>query len=294
MSLSVEVVAVFGPTGAGKTAVAEALADALGTEIVSADAMQAYRGLPILTNQPERPTRLVGVWPPDHEGSVGEYTALAHAAVDELVEARGTAIVVGGTGLYLRAALADIGLPPRPDPGARERWEARYDHDPDAAYADLAHADPAAVAVVHRNDRRRVVRALELAESGRSLAPQQDQLWAEETRRPTLVAGLDLPRDVLRRRIEARTAAMFERGVVDEVRSALEGVISRTAEKALGLRELAELSADDAYAAIVARTVRYAGYQLKWMRRIAGIVIIEADRQFEEVAGEILEVARAR
>jgi tRNA dimethylallyltransferase len=294
VALAVEVVAVFGPTGVGKSAVADALADRLQTEVVSADAMQAYRGLPVLTNQPERPTRLVGIWPLDHEGSVGEYEGLAHAAIDELVGASGAAVVAGGTGLYLRAALVELDLPPRPAAHARERWEERYDRDPDEAYATLARSDGAAAAVVHRNDRRRVIRALELAESGRSLVPEHARLWAGQPRRPTLVVGLDVAPDVLRERIEERTARMFERGVADEVRRALAGAISKTAEKALGLRELAELDEDQAHAAIVARTVQYAVYQRKWMRRIPDVVMIDADRPLEEMAGEIRDLARAR
>jgi len=292
--LTVEALAVFGPTGTGKSAVAEALADELGTEVVSADAMQAYRGLPILTNQPERPTRLVGVWPLSHEGSVGEYEGLAHAAVDELVESRGAAVVAGGTGLYLRAGLAELELPPRPRRGARERWERTYDRDPAAAFAELAKADPAVATLVHPNDRRRVVRGLELAEAGASLAPEQDRLWATAMRRPTLVVGLDLASDTLRWRIEGRTAAMFERGVVAEVERALAEPISRTAEKALGLRELAELGPEEAYEAIVRRTLRYAAYQRKWMRRIPDIVVVDADRSPEEIAGGVLDLARAR
>lgn len=294
MNRSVDVLAVFGPTGSGKSAVAETLADALGTEVVSADAMQAYRGLPILTNQSERPTRLVGIWPLSHEGSVGEYETLAHAAIDELVETCGSAVLAGGTGLYLRAALADLELPPAPAPGVRERWEAAYDRDAAGAYDDLSRADPAVATLVHPNDRRRVVRALELAEAGSSLAPAQDRLWAGETRRATLVVGLELAPDVLRDRIEKRMKAMFERGVADEVRRALAGPISRTAEKTLGLRELSGLDPADARDAIVRRTVRYAAYQRKWMRRIPGIVTVAADRAPEEVAGEILDLARAR
>src|SRR5437899_8377825 len=127
MRHSVEVLAVFGPTGSGKSAVGEQLAERLATEVVSADAMQAYRGLPILTNQPERPTRLVGIWPLDHDASVGEYQHLAHDAIDELLAAGRTPIVAGGTGLYLRAALADLRLPPAPSPGARSGWERLYD-----------------------------------------------------------------------------------------------------------------------------------------------------------------------
>jgi tRNA dimethylallyltransferase len=289
-----EVLAVYGPTASGKTAVAEALADALGTEVVSADAMQLYDGLPILTNQPERPTRLVAIWPLSHEGSVAEYARLAHAAIDELVEQYDSVVVAGGTGLYLRAALADLELPPAPAEGARERWEAAYDADPHAAHEELRRRDPTAAALVHPNDRRRVVRALELAETGASLAPEEDRLWATRTRRPTLVAGLDLPRHVLERRIEERTDEMFRRGVVEEVRAALHNPISATAEKTLGLREIAELPPGEAREAIVRRTLRYAAYQRKWMRRIPGVVMIEAGRSPREVADAILEVARAR
>jgi len=289
-----EVVAVFGPTASGKSGVAEALAARLGTEVVSADALQVYRGLPILTNQPSRPTRLVAIRDLADEMSMGEYAGLAHAAIDELVDLRGSAVVAGGTGLYLRAALVDLRVPPAPAPGARERWESVYDVDTEHAFARLAELDPAAAAVVHRNDRRRVVRALELAEGVASLVAADSRLWSGETRRPTLVVGLELAEDALALRIEERAGVMFERGVVEEAQRALAGPVSRTAEKALGLRELAELPAGQAYERIVARTRRYAAYQGKWMRRIPGIVMIEADRPPDEVASAILEVARAR
>ena len=289
------VVAIFGPTASGKTAVAERVAEALGGEVVSADSMQAYRGLPILTNQPERPTRLVGIWPLDHEASVGEYQTLAHAAVDELVAAGRTPVVAGGTGLYLRAALAELELPPAPGPGARERWEELYDtRGAEAAHAELAARDAAAAAAVHPNDRRRVVRGLELAEMGASLAPSEDRLWGERTRYPTVVVGLEVPRDVLERRIVERTRAMFERGVEEEVRSALAGPLSQTARQVLGLREVAELERERAVEAIAVRTRRYAAYQRKWMRRIPGVVSVAADRPPDEVAADILQVARAR
>ena len=155
------VLAVFGPTASGKTAVAEALADRTGGELVSADSMQVYRGLPILTNQSPRPARLVGIWPLAHEASVAEYASLAHAALDELLAAGQTPIVVGGTGLYLRAALAELAIPPAPAPGARERWEAEYERLGAARAPVLFPArDPEAAAAVHANDRGRVVRAL--------------------------------------------------------------------------------------------------------------------------------------
>jgi tRNA dimethylallyltransferase len=289
-----EVLAVFGPTASGKSAVAETLADRLGTEVVSADALQVYRGLTILTNQPGRPTRLVAIRHLDEEMSVGEYARLAHDAIDELVGAHGTAAVAGGTGLYLRAALADLKLPPAPPPGARESLEAAYDADPGAAHAQLAEVDPRAAALVHATDRRRVVRALELADVGSSLAPEEDRLWSAETRRSTLVAGLDVPPATLESRIRARAETMLARGVVDEVQRALAAGISRTAEQALGLAELASLPENEALERIIVRTRRYAAYQRKWMRRIPGIVMIDADRPPDEVADAILEVARAR
>jgi len=289
------VLAIFGPTASGKTAVAEAIADRIGGEVVSADSMQAYRGLPILTAQPRSPTRLVGIWPLSHEGSVGEYGALAHTAIDELLAAGRTPVVAGGTGLYLRAALVDLQLPPAPSRELRGHWERLYDRIGAAnAYALLAERDPEAASQVHRNDRRRVVRALELWALGSSLRPSSAQLWSEEMRRPTIVFGLEVPRDVLLTRIDARTRQMFEAGVEDEVHAALLGPISATALHALGLREIADLGRERAREALIVRTRRYAAYQRKWMRRIPGLVTVNADRPPGEIADDILEMASAR
>jgi tRNA dimethylallyltransferase len=290
------VLAIFGPTSSGKSAVAHALAGRTTADLVSADAMQAYCGLPILTNQDEPLTRLAAIWPLDHEGSVGEYQALAHAAIDEILAAGRTPVVVGGTGLYLRAALAHLELPPAPPPGARERFERLYDRlGAERAHAALAARDPAAAAAVHPNDRRRTVRALELHESGSSLRPAHDRLWGPETRHPTLVVGLDAPRATLAARIEARTRAMFEQGVEAEVRRALAGPpLSTTARRIIGLEEVTELPRDAAIEAIAQRTRRYAAYQRKWMRRIPGIVSLAADRPSGVLADEILQVARSR
>lgn len=290
------VLAIFGPTASGKTAVAEELADRIPVEVISADSMQVYRGLPILTAQPERPARLVAIWDLDHEASVAEYARLAHEAIDEALGADRTPIVVGGTGLYLRAALADLDPPPAPTPGARERWDAFYDAEgAERAHTALQDRDPEAATAVHPNDRRRVVRALELAEMGESLRPAIDRLWTEETRHPTLVFGLDLPKEALARRIEARARTMFERGVRTEVEHALTGAVSDTARYAHGLEDIAKQQDDEAaLETLVRRTKRYASYQRKWMRRIPGLVSLNGDRPPGEIADELLEVARAR
>jgi tRNA dimethylallyltransferase len=291
----VTVIAIFGPTASGKSAVAEAVAERIPAEVVSADAMQVYRDLPILTNQTSHSTRLVGIWPLEHEASVGEYAELAHSAIDDILAAGATPVVVGGTGLYLRAALADLALPPAPAPGARERWTQLYDEEgAEAAHARLAEIDPAAAAAVHANDRRRVVRALELAEAGSSLAPEHDRLWAAAPRHATLLVGLDVPKDVLETRIELRTRAMFDAGVHDEVHRALAQPISVTARKTMGIDEVATLPREEAIAALVLRTRRYAAYQRKWMRRLEGLVMVAGDRPPGAVADEILTLARTR
>jgi tRNA dimethylallyltransferase len=289
-----DVIAIFGPTASGKSDVAEALADRIPARLISADAMQVYRGVPILTNQSEHPTELVAIWELDHEGSVGEYAKLAHRAIDEAVVEGLTPIVVGGTGLYLRAALVELDLPPAPPPGERGRWERFYEElGSEGAHEALVARDPEAAARIHPNDRRRVVRALELAEAGASLASREGQLWSEETRHPTLLIGLDVPMDVLESRIEERAKTMFERGADAEARRALGGRISSTAATIHGLQELAQLPRDEALTALIRRTRRYAAYQRKWMRRIPGLVSLPADRPPSEVADAILEMARA-
>ena len=284
------VLGLFGPTASGKSAVAAAVARSVPARPISADAFQVYRGLPLLTAQPDEPTQLVAIRGLDEEFSVGEYERLAHGAVDEALATGRLPVVVGGTGLYLRAALAELELPPAPDEGLRERVAAEVERlGPERAHALLAERDPAAAAAVHPNDRRRLVRALELHELGRSLAGSR--LWSAEWRRPTLVAGLDVPREELARRIEERTRRMFEDGVEEEVRRALAGPpLSRTAAKVLGLAEVSELPREQAIERIAAFTRRYAAYQRKWMRRIPGIVILDATRPPDELAGELLRL----
>ena len=188
------VLAIFGPTGSGKTAVAEALAERIPAEVVSADSMQLYRGLPILTAQPSRPTRLVAIWELDHQASLGEYQHLAHEAIDEILEAGKTPVVVGGRAstFELRSPTSTC-LPRRPPGGASAGSRCTTTRAASVRTSCSPSVDPEAAAAVHPNDRRRVVRALELAESGASLRSGRNRLWTDETRHPTVVFGLDLP-----------------------------------------------------------------------------------------------------
>jgi tRNA dimethylallyltransferase len=251
--------------------------------------MQVYRGLPVLTNQ-DADVRLVGVWPLDRQGTVGEFQQLAHAAIDEIVAAGRTAVVVGGSGLWFQAALTDVELPPDVPPGARARFERIYDRRGAAtAHGLLGRRDPRAAARVHANDRKRVVRALELWAAGETLVPERPRLWTARLRLPTAVVGLDLAAGALAERIRARAESMFDRGVAEEVRDAGE-----IAPQVLGFEAVRDLPREEAIEELVRATTRFAGYQRKWMRRIPGIVMIDADRPPGEVADAVLEVARPR
>jgi tRNA dimethylallyltransferase len=295
------VVALFGATASGKSAVALELADVVGGELVSCDAMQLYRGLPLLTNQPTAaelarvPHHLVATWPLDREGDVAQYAAAAHAAIDAILRRSRVPVVTGGTGLYLRAALTDLALPRQPPAELRARLHADYDREgATAAHARLATLDPAAAARVHPNDRRRVVRALELAELGGSLAPADDRLFAPDTRRPARIFGLAVPRAVLHARIAARVDAMLAGGVLDEVAAAIaEREPSATAARALGLdllRAVLDGEADVATAreALVTRTRQYARRQEIWMRRIPGLTLLDGTRPPAATAASIV------
>jgi tRNA dimethylallyltransferase len=292
------VLAIFGPTGVGKTALAFAMADRLRTRgerpvAVSADALQVYRGLETLTGVPtaaERARlehRLVSILPVDARFSVGEYAELAHAEIDRLLGYGARPIVVGGTGLYLRAALADLDLKPAPPEEVRARWEAELSRiGAPALHAELARRAPWAAEAIDRNDRTRIVRSLELLELGELEPPAgPNQLWTAATRHPTRLIGLVMDRTALYERIDARVDAMVAAGAAAEVRAANAAGASETARKALGFDELLAGDLD----AMKRRTRNLARRQLTWMRKLAGVEVVDmTGREPDEVASELL------
>jgi tRNA dimethylallyltransferase len=294
-----QIIALFGPTGVGKTAVALALAELLrgrGEDpvAVSADALQVYAGLEILTGVATAPEqarlehRLVSFLPLDATFSAGQYAQLAHAQIDELLADGRRPIVVGGTGLYLRAALSELNLRPPPPEGVRERWMAELERDGSPAlHATLRERAPWAAEGLDPNDRQRIVRALELLDLGELEPPDgPSQLWSAELRRPTLLAGLTTEREALYAAIDARVDAMLAAGARDEVLRARSSGASQTARKALGFDEL--LSGD--VEAMKRHTRNYAKRQLTWMRKLAGVRVIDATaRDPLSIAREILE-----
>jgi tRNA dimethylallyltransferase len=294
----VQIIALFGPTGVGKTSVAIALAELLRAQgedpvAVSADALQVYEGLEILTgvaSAAERTRlehRLVSFLPVDATFSAGQYAQLAHAEIDDLLAAGRRPIVVGGTGLYLRAALTELNLRPPPPEGVRERWTAELERSgAPALHAILAERAPWAAEKIDPNDRQRLVRALELSDLGELEPPEgPSQLWSEELRHPTLLAGLTMEREALYAAIDARVDAMLVAGVSEEVRRANAAGASETARKALGFDEL--LAGD--VELMKRHTRNYAKRQLTWMRKLSGVRDIDVTgRDPVAVAHEIL------
>jgi len=292
------ILALFGPTGVGKTELAIAVADRLRARgetpvAVSADALQVYRGLEILTGvaspaeQARLEHRLVSFLPIDRTFSVAQYAALAHAEIDGLLDAGSTPIVVGGTGLYLRAALAELELRPPPQPGVRERLLADVDARGTATvHAELAARAPAVAAAIDPSDRHRIVRALELEAQGVLTTPPADSaLWTADTRRPTRLIALTMDRAALHARIDARVEAMVAAGAVDEVRAADAAGASATARKALGF---AELLAGDVEA-MKTRTRRYARRQLTWLRKLPSVEHVDlTGRDAADVAAQLV------
>jgi tRNA dimethylallyltransferase len=297
MVSAMDVVALFGPTGVGKTAVAVELADVLRGRgehpvAISADALQVYRGLETLTGvagADERSRlehRLVSFVDPADTFSAGEYMPLAHAEIDAALDAGRRPIVLGGTGLYLRAALTELSLAPQPPPELRERWQREIEaRGPAALHEELRARAPQAAATIEPTDRTRIVRSLELIEMGEEPPrPEDSQLWTAGTRRPTRLFGLVRDRDELYARIDARVDAMVAAGAAREVERAAAAGVSHTARKALGFEEL--LTGD--IEAMKRRTRNYAKRQLTWMRKLPDVTVIDlTGREPVDAAGEI-------
>jgi tRNA dimethylallyltransferase len=272
------VIAVVGPTAAGKSDLAVDLALRLGGEVVNTDSMQLYRGMDVGTAKlsvPERrgvPHHLLDIWDVTETASVAEYQRLARPLLDRLLAAATVPILAGGSGLYVRAALDDLEFPGT-DPVIRARLEEELDREgPAVLHRRLAGRDPVAAEAILPSNGRRIVRALEVIElSGRPFSatmPSYDALYE------SVQIGVEVPRPVLDERITLRVARMWEAGLVEEVRALeLRGLSrGRTASRALGyaqvLRHLSgEWTEEQAKEETIRATKRFARRQDSWFRR---------------------------
>jgi tRNA dimethylallyltransferase len=259
---------------------------------VSADALQVYRGLEILTGvasptqQASLEHRLISFVPLDEHFDVARYAALAHAEIDGLLAAGRPPIAIGGTGLYLRAALTDLKLRPRVPAEVRARWRDALERDgPRPLHALLAARAPWAAERIDPADRHRIIRALELHETNALEPPEgPSQLWTADCRHPTRLVGLVIDRAELYRRIDYRVERMIAAGVLDEVRAADAAGASPGARQALGF---AALLAGDVEA-MKRATRNYARRQLTWMRKLAGVELVDVTgRSPDDVAAAL-------
>ena len=294
-------VALVGPTASGKSALALAVARARpGVELVTCDSMQVYRGMdvgtatPTAAEQAEVPHHLIDIVDPSEEWSLSRFQAEVRAAVVDVAARGGRPLLVGGTGLYVQAAVDDLHIP-----GRFHDVRAELEAEPDtvALHTRLVALDPVAAGRMEPTNRRRVVRALEVTlGSGRPFSTWGPGLDAYPPT-PFALVGLRLPRPVLDARIAERYRAQVAAGFVDEVAAlrARPGGLSATAAQALGYQELAahldgELTLDEALDQAIIRTRRFARRQERWFRRDPRIAWIDADRPSAEVLADLLAV----
>jgi tRNA dimethylallyltransferase len=296
-------VALVGPTATGKTALGVALARRLGGEVVNADSMQLYRGMDIGTAKPtaeERagvPHHLLDLWHVREPASVAEYRRLARAEIDRLRTAGVLPLLVGGSGLYVRAVLDELEFPGT-DPAVRARLEGELAEVGAAAlHARLAGVDPAAAAAVLPSNGRRIVRALEVVEI--TGGPFRARLPEPRPRYQAVVIGLDRDPAELDERVAVRVDRMWAAGLVAEVAAlAADGLREGpTASRALGYAQVlaqldGELTADEARERTVTATRRFVRRQRSWFRRDPGTTWLDAARPDLADAAEALVAAR--
>lgn len=300
MSAPGPVVCVVGPTASGKSALAELVAERLGGPVVSVDAMQVYRGMDVGTAKtPPRerrvPLMMVDVADPTEDYSVRLFQRDARACVDGLLTEGLVPVLAGGTGLYLNAVIDEMSFPAGERGGAsRDTYEAlARERGPLALHALLSERDPASAELIHPNNVRRVVRALELLDEGVSYATHHEGLHERVAHYDARIWGLTMARERLYARIGARVDEMLERGLVDEVRALAErGLTSdTTAGQAIGYKELLDAlagktSLSEAVELVKRRSRRYAKRQLSWFRHDGRVRWLDLDELSLEEASE--------
>ena len=300
------IICIAGPTASGKTALAVELAKAVNGEVVSCDSMQVYRKFNIGTAKPTLdemqgiPHHMLDVAEPDEDFSVSRYCELAAPIVDDILARGKTAIIAGGTGLYMDALIRGNSFAPYPSTGVREQLEKEADQiGMEAMLERLRKIDPDSAARLHLADRKRIIRALEVyLETGETITAHNIRTQAVPPRYAPLWLGLDFdPRKALYDRIDLRVGMMLEAGLIEEIRQLLDSGIPRkcTAMQAIGYKEFVDAmehggSLEEAADAVRQSSRHYAKRQLTWFRRNKAIHWLT--RTPERTSTEIIEAAR--
>ncbi len=285
------VIAVVGPTASGKSAVADLVAEALGSEVVSADAMQVYRGMDIGTaktpaSERRVPLLLVDLADPTEPYSAALFQRDSRREIDRLRAEGRVPVLCGGTGLYVRAALDEMEFPRgEVDGAARQRYQDLAGKlGPEGVHALLAERDPESASLIHPHNVRRVVRALEMLDEGVSYARQSAGFSKPREHYPSLQFALTMDRARLYARIDARVDAMMRAGLLDEVRGLMDAgaADALTSRQAIGYKELIDAlegrcTIGEAVDLIKLRSRRYAKRQLSWFRRDPRITWLDMD-----------------
>ena len=277
------IICIAGPTASGKTALAVELAKDFNGEVVSCDSMQVYKRMNIGTAKPTVeemqgiPHHMIDVAEPEEDFSVSRYCAMATPIVDDILARGKTAIIAGGTGLYMDSLIRGNDFAPFPSTGVREKLEAQADAEGmEAMLAWLQRVDPEAAGRLHLSDRKRIIRALEVfLETGETITEHNQKTQAIPPRYTPLWLGLDFSeRSELYRRIDLRVGLMLEQGLVEEIRSLLASGIPEkaTAMQAIGYKEFVDAldgrcTIEEAADQVRQSSRRYAKRQLTWFRR---------------------------
>ena len=301
-----QIICIAGPTASGKTALAVELAKAYNGEVISCDSMQIYRRMDIGTAKPTQeemqgiPHHMLDVAEPDEDFSVSRYCEMATPILDDILARGKTAIVAGGTGLYMDSLMRGNAFAPCPSTGARERLEREADaFGMDVMLTRLQDIDPEAAAKLHLADRKRILRALEVyEETGETITAHNLRTQAIPPRYNPLWLGLDFePRQALYDRIDLRVSKMLEQGLLEEIQQLLaEGIPAKaTAMQAIGYKEFVDALTGNADISIAADEIRkasrhYAKRQLTWFRRNPQMHWLT--RYPDEVFSDILAKAR--
>jgi len=296
------VIFIIGPTSSGKSVVAAHLAEKLNGEVISCDSMQVYKDMDVITRPPKEDLlsrvthHLVGTIPPEEEFNAARFASEAGSIINTIVSGGRIPVVVGGTGLYIRALVDGIFAAPPKDGILRERLrEIAAREGKEYLYRQLEDVDPETANRLHPNDMRRIIRALEVYKlTGKTIGEKKTGSEGISRKYDCKMFALEIPRSTLYARIDSTVEGMFREDLAGEVEQLKRRRLSLTAEKALGIKEISafldgRINIKKAEEELKKNTRRYAKRQLTWFRGDKRVVWIDADRDVGEIAEDVME-----